>query len=161
MLRLSIFHDADMVEATWLFPQHAGLLVAVDVVEFWLVFSSALFLFMSYLPPRIALGQVAARGYTKGLAMGKASGHAACSLFVGSVWAKIIVVILHVKLGFNPRVTASLLEIQCSNGKGVGTNRVAVCRLLPYQVGHCQFLLFLILHLSLQRSCRADRRRYV
>lgn len=63
-----------MVEATWLFPQHAGLLVAVDVVEFWLVFSSALFLFMSYLPPRIALGQVAARGYTKGLAMGETSG---------------------------------------------------------------------------------------
>lgn len=25
-----------MVEATWLFPQHAGLLVAVDVVELWL-----------------------------------------------------------------------------------------------------------------------------
>jgi hypothetical protein len=35
MLRLSIFHDADMIEATWLFPQHVGLLVAVDVVEFW------------------------------------------------------------------------------------------------------------------------------
>lgn len=80
MLRLSIFHDADMVEATWLFPQHVGLLVAVDVVEFWLVFSSALFLFMSYLPPRISLGQVAARGYTEGLAVGETSGHAACSL---------------------------------------------------------------------------------
>jgi len=69
-----------MVEATWLFPQHVGLLVAVDVVEFWLVFSSALFLFMSYLPPRISLGQVAARGYTEGLAVGEASGHAAFSL---------------------------------------------------------------------------------
>ncbi len=69
-----------MVEATWLFPQHVGLLVAVDVVEFWLVFSSTLFLFMSYLPPRIALGQVAARGYTEGLAVGETSGHAACSL---------------------------------------------------------------------------------
>lgn len=80
MLRLSIFHDADMVEATWLFPQHVGLLVAVDVVEFWLVFSSTLFLFMSCLPPRISLGQVAARGYTEGLAVGEASGHAAFSL---------------------------------------------------------------------------------
>ena len=69
-----------MVEATWLFPQHVALLVVVDVVEFWLVFSSALFLFMPYLPPRISLGQVAARGYTEGLAVRETSGHAACSL---------------------------------------------------------------------------------